>query len=634
MHSLVQAAVVLGCVVAGLRLRPAHALLLLTGVVVLLPAAVHLPNGLTALPTATRLTAVAVGLGLLRRHGPGLLRSTPLHLAAGAYAGVTLVTGVLLAGPELSLGGAVSSWLDLVDPLLVGVVALGCARAAGPRATLFALGVVTVLAVGAGLLEHITGHSLASYIVTTGGLESRAGQTRVRVGSDFALAFGWTVAALTPAMLGLLRRRPSLALIALAGCLAVAYWTFSRSAPFGFALGLGVLVVGLRDRRITVLVLVAGVALGITAASVPKVRARFSAAVDQGALNVRSERAPIVLDAASHHPVTGLGLTGVTHLGVGETDDSFLLTYADTGVLGVVALLVVFGFGLVLVGRGLRGPPSVGRTTAAAAFAGVVVLIAAGGAFDAFAIRGSSALLGLLLGVGMAAAENVSGPPQRALPLRDAPRLRLALVAVAVVGGSAVSALWPAHVAMTWTFATLSPSDLTPSFDPVDKGRRLIATVCSVVTTDPPPGVSVDCADSNTAAGVGSLRLEATHPEQLDAALHTLVGRVRARTLVHDLVATALPPRRSGVPTAVATAPWSAGLAALLLAFLVPTEPLRRLDARTRRWAWSVDRRDLLAGPGGLLGPPGRVGEQLAQGDAEAPEVTDLQRIGGDPLRP
>ena len=634
MHSLVQAVAVLVCVVAGLWLRPSRALLLLAGVVVLVPASLHVPNGFSSLPSATRLTALAVGIGLLRRREAALLRSTPLHLAAAAYAVTTLVAGVLLAGPELPLGGVLSSWLDLMDPLLVGVVALGCARSAGPRASLVALAAIAAAAAAGGLVEHVTGHALASYLVPGGALETRAGQNRVRVGSDFALAFAWTVAALTPALVACLRRRPVLALVALAACLLAAFWSFSRSVPTGFALGLAVLALGLRERRLAALLLVGCVGLGITAVTLPGTQARFSAGVDQGAIDVRVQRTPVVLDAASHHPITGLGLTGVAHLAVGETDDSFLLTYAETGVLGAVALLVLLACGLLLTGRGLRGPPSPGRTTATAALAGILVLVAAGAVFDAFAVRGPATLLGLMLGMGIAASETVAGPALRAQPSRDAPRLRLALVVLAVGGGAAVAALWPGHVAMTATFETLSPSDLSPSFDPVTKGHQLVATVCGAATGSTLPGVKVECADSNTAAGMGTFRIEAASRDQLGQALYSVVILVRTRTAVHDLVATPVGPVRTGAPTAAATAPWSAGLAAVLLVLLLPTEPLRRLDARTRGWTWSVDRRDVGPRPRGLGGPAGRIGQRPGRGGAEAVEPAQLETAAGDALRP
>jgi hypothetical protein len=600
-HNLLQGGLALGCVLAGYRLRPARALLLLCLVVLVLPATVHLPTGVTALLTATRLTALAVAAGLLRRHGTAPFRTTPLHLAAGAYAGLTLVTGVLLAGPALNASVTASAWLDLLDPLLVGAVALACARLAGPRAALVALGSAAAVLVLLGTVEHVTGVSLAGRLFGTGALETRAGQTRVRVGSDFALALAWTVAALAPALVVLLRRRPAVALLSLAGCLAVAYWTFSRTVPLGFAVGLAVLVLGLRDRRVAAGLVAAGLALGLTATAVPSVRARFSSSVDQGAINVRTERAPVVLDAASRHPVAGLGLTGVKALGVPETDESFLLSYAETGVLGLVSLLVVFGGGLVLVGRGLRGPPSPARATAVAALSGALVLVVSGVVFDAFSVRGTAALLGLLLGVGLAAAEDVAGPAPAGSQRRGLPHLRVAAVGLAVVAGMTVSTLWPAHVAVGATFATLTAADESPSFDRVTAGEHLIATACAVATAARRPGLTVSCVDSHTAAGVGALRLEARTQRELALGLVQIAEAVRTRTVVPDFRATPLPPARVGVPTAASTAPVSAGLAVLLLVLLVPLEPLRRLDARTRRWTWTVDRAELDPRPGGVL---------------------------------
>lgn len=614
MQTLLQAAVVLGCIVAGFRLRPAGALALLTGVVVLLPAAVQLPNGVTALPTATRLTALAIAVGLARRRE--LWRTTPMVVPAVCFAFVTLLTGVLLAQPELGTSGPMRSWLDLLDPLLVGAVALACARAAGPRATVAALGGVALLAVGAGVSEHLTGSSLARHLVPAKHLETRAGETRIRVGSDFALAFAWTVAALTPAVVALLRRRLPLALLGLAGCVLAAYWTFSRSVPLGIALGLVLLAVGLRDRRTAALVLVCAVGLG-SVALVPTVRYRFSRSADQGAVDVRFQRAPVVLDAASRDPVTGLGLTGVAHLAIGETDESFLLAYAETGVLGSIALLGLLLCGLVLVGRGLRGPPSPGRTATTVALAGAVVLVVGATVFDAFSVRGTAALLGLLIGVGIAAAESVAGPAPT-VPWNDLPRTRLAAVPLAVLVGIVTASLAPTHVAVTARFTTFSQAELAVPYDPIDEGRQRVATVCAVVTAAQTPHVRVDCADTFTAAGEGTIRVEVPRAKDLPAAFFGLFATVRRQSTLSSVKPILQLPVRSGASTALATAPWSLGLAALLVVLLVPSEPVRRLHARTGRWTWSVDRGDGVPGPPGPFRPAGRVRQQPVERLAES----------------
>lgn len=627
MHTLLQGAVVLGCVLAGLRLRPGPAFALLTGVVVLLPSALQLPNGFTPLPTATRLTALAVAIGLLRQR-PGLWRSTPLTIAAGAYAGITLVTGIVLAPPELPLSAGITAWLALLDPLLVGVVAIACARAAGPRAVLASLGGIALLAVGGGLVEHATGRSLADQLVGTGGLEKRAGSSRIRVGSDFALAFAWTMAALTPAVLGLLRRRTWLTAVGVLGCVLVAYWSFSRSVPLGFAVGLVVLALALRDRRTVALVLACGLALGC-AALVPTVRNRFTAAVDQGALDVRFQRAPLVLDAASARPVTGLGLGGLVDLDVGETDESFLHTYVETGVLGLTALLVLFGCGLVLVGRGLRGPPTLTHTACAVCLAGASVLVVAGTAFDTFAIHGTAALLGLFLGAGAGCADRLCGP---ALRVTGGLRVRAALVGFAVLAGIVVAQTWPQHSALTLRFSTLTVNEQSANYDPVNVGRRRVATVCAVAEGADLPGVSVDCVDTFEASGEGRLRLESRHRDDLGEAVYLLVNRVRTGTLVTDLRAVPELPIRTGRPSAVSTAPWSAGLAALLLVLLVPGEPLRRLHARTRRWTWAVEGDGGLPGDPRPLGPTGGIPEELPEGLPEAREAAEHEPLPAEAL--
>jgi hypothetical protein len=604
---LVQAAVVVGCVVAGWRLRPAGALALLTAVVVLAPSALQLPNGVTPLPTATRLTAIALAINLARRRLPAVWTRTPLTRAVLAYAATTLVTGVLLAPADLRVGPLLHAWVAVLDPLLVGTVALACARAAGPRASVIALGAIGLLAAVLGLVEHATGRSLSDLLATGGPLETRAGQTRVRVGSDFALAYAWTMAALTPAVVVLLRRRLLPAGVGLVICLLAAYWTYTRSVPLGIAIGLGLLVLGLRDRRAMALVVAAGLIAGSTALA-PSIRHRFTTEVDQGAFEVRSQRAPVVLDAASRRPLTGLGLTGVAALDIGETDQTYLLAYAETGVLGAVALLVVLACGLVLVGRGVRGPPSAGRTATTIALAGACVLLAGGLAFDALAVHGTVTLLAVLLAVGIAAAESVSGPAPEVHLLTDLPRLRSAVVLAAIAAGVLASALTPQHAALVFRFATFSPYELSESYDRVDEGRRRIATVCEIMTNARAPEGRVDCTDAFGSAGEGLLRIEAADLPAIERTVKHLGTVVHRRARLDSLSARPLLPVRTGRPTAASTAPWSAGLAALLLVLLVPSEPLRRLHARTRSWTWSVDRREPDPGLLGLGGSPSRVG--------------------------
>jgi hypothetical protein len=512
--------------------------------------------------------------------------------------------------------------------LLVGAVALACARAAGPRAVLGSLGGVALVAIGGGLLEHVTGKSLADQLVGNGRLETRAGSYRVRVGSDFALAYGWTMAALLPAVIALLRRRTALTALGVTGCVLAAYWSFSRSVPLGFAVALAVLVLALRDRRTVSLVVACAVALGC-AALVPTVRDRFTAAVDQGALDVRFQRAPVVLDAASERPVTGLGIGGVAGLQVGETDETFLHTYAETGVLGLTALVVLFGTGLVMAGRGLRGPPTTAHTASAACVAGAAVLVVAGTAFDAFAVHGTAALLGLMVGAGAACSARLSGP---APWVRDLPVLRAALVAAAVIGGVVLAQAWPTHSALTARFATLGPTEQSASYDPVDEGRKRVATVCEVAATAGVPGVTIDCADTFEATGEGTMRLQSRKAEDLGPALYAVLFRVRQRTAVQDIKVIPVLPVRTGPPTLIGTAPWSGGLGALLIVLLVPSEPLRRLHARTRGWTWSVPVDG--GGPGGRgsLGPSLGVPEQLAESPAEPAEPAELEARTPEPL--
>ena len=107
-------------VVAGLRATPARGFALLAAVVVLVPADLVVPNGLTPLPTFVRVTALAVAGGAAAAAPPGLPGDTACTSPPARYAAVAVVTvGVLLAPPWRPRAGRVLRRLSLLDPLLV-----------------------------------------------------------------------------------------------------------------------------------------------------------------------------------------------------------------------------------------------------------------------------------------------------------------------------------------------------------------------------------------------------------------------------------------------------------------------------------------------------------------------------------
>lgn len=624
-------ALLLGPLVAllGLRGRAAGGVALLVLVVVVLPADVVVPNGVSPLPTLPRVALAAVALGLLLRRERGVWALTPVHLVAGLLALTTLVTGVLLAPTGVRVRDAALDWVAVVEPLAVFVVALAALRAADDeRLALRWLARATALAVALAVLERLTGASWGQLVGSTaGGLEQRLGETRVRAGSEFALAFAWTLGALLPAAVVAARRRGVVAEVAaIAGCLLAAYWSFSRSAPAAFLLGLGLLVVLGRDRRVALGASVAAVGLLAVALAVPAVGGRFSADVDTGAIAVRSERLPVVLGAAAERPLQGVGLAGTVPLGVPTTDNAYVRAYVTTGVLGATVLLVALGGGITCAARGLAGRPGPDRTACAVAISGAVVLAVAGLAFDALQVRGTADLLWLLLAVGVASSERSVGRQALLRPWHDVAGVRVALVAGALVLGAALTVLWPSHSAVTARFETLGSARLLGANDPVDEGRRGIRTVCGVAEQYAlrDDGVDLDCRDLNLSAGIGELRAQAADAETAGAALGDLTRIVATRTAVRDLRLTPVGPARSGRPTVVGTAVVWLPLGVLLLALLVPSGPLRRLERRLADpggGPWRVHGEDVGAGLGGEVGAAGGVAQGTGEGRGEAVEV-------------
>ncbi len=606
---------------------------LLATTVVLLPADLDLPDVDLPLVTPTRVVVLLVAAGLLLRHR-GVFGATPVHLAGAAFAVTTLITGVVLAPPGVRTRDAALDWVSLLEPLAVFVVALAALRVADEGdGALRVLRRITVLAVVLALLERSSGISWGQLLGSSAGpLEMRAGETRVRVGSELALAFAWTLAALLPAALAASPRRSLTQAAVLTGCLLAALFSYSRTAPLAFAAGIGLVVLGNRDRRLAIGAATAVAAVGAVFLTVPAVAARFTAEVDLGAIAVRSERLPVLLEAAAQRPLQGLGLSGTNALGIPTTDNSFVLAYVETGVLGAVLLLLAVGCGLVCAGRGLLGPPGPNRASCAAAVAGAGVLVLGGAVFDALQIRGTADLLWLLLAVGVAASERSAGRQELLRPWRDVPAVRGALVAAALVTGLVVAYAWPSHIASTVVFETLPPGRLaSDTTDPVDEGRRLVATTCAVAEQYATRNdVRVDCRDLNGAAGEGELRVQAGELEPVARALVEIEQIVRDRTRVTALRFRLASPPAKGTPSLVRTAPAWLPLSVLLLVLLVPSEPLRRLEHRLAGSSGGprrMDRADVGLSPRGELGPAGGVQQEVDQGAGEGSRGRDTERV-------
>lgn len=414
------------------------AFLVLVAGEVLIPATLVVPNdGVSAL-TVERLILLGVAANLVvrRQRGElpaGLARPGRTHAAWAGWLLVAVVTGGLLATPGVPLDGTWRSLLGIFEQFAFFAVALACARVLDDHTILRTLGGVLVVSAGIGILEHVTrasfGHFLFAGVPSqqatdaAAPLQPHGGGVRVRAGAEFALQFAWISAALLPALLvAPLRRRRTggppgaFALgwrfVAVLAVLAAVYWSYTRSVLAAGVVIAVVLAVGVWDRRAglpALGVLLAGAAVGLGVASV---RAHFALdlSASTGPTGIRLQRLPIVLSVASATPWHGIGLAGLNSVGIPTTDSTWLRVYAETGTLGLAALLVVLGTGLAAAARGLLAPSAAARALPAAAVAGMCCLLVSAFAFDTFTLENSGLLYWLLAAVAIASAERSLGP--------------------------------------------------------------------------------------------------------------------------------------------------------------------------------------------------------------------------------
>lgn len=606
MSALLLAAATLAAMVAVGWLPLPRAFGVTAATFLLVPSSLVLPNPLTPAFTVTRLVLLAFVAGLIRRTRRGEMSSDVwrpglVHLLAGGYLAIALIDGVALAPGTVVFTTAALDWLNALDQmvcLLAGLAVFRHLRRAGEsRFVMQALGAALMASVLIGIGEHVTGGSWSQLLFSAQksqksvdaarDLISRDGERRIRGAAQYAIEYGWVCAMLIPPLLaGILRwgrRRAWLVLPALGLVVLAIFWSFTRTALPAAALGMVVLGIASRDRRF-VAVAVGALAVGVVAVVAdPHLLTMLSPSADQGSIDVRAQRLPVVWQAVSSRPVTGLGYSGLDYYGVTTTDSSWLLQYAELGVLGLGALIALLGTVLGRCVRGLTATDRDARLTCAVAVASLTVAIAGGFAYDSLSVLSTSRLIWLLAAVGLAAAESV---PQRVAGPQVASRWLRVPAALAAAGATAAVATvalaaWPRTTVIRAQFEALPASEESGNYDNVDEGRQLISTACTIVHALPHAGLGIDCRDANTAAGLALLTVTGGNRQKAANFIYNLTPMVRGRGLAEFRFLSVDTPVRVApalLKAAPVVAPIGAAAFILMLPLSIPLGIRRRCE--------------------------------------------------------
>ena len=546
------------------------------------------------------LYAFAVGLVLRSARGelaPNAFRFSRVHVALLIFVAVALFNGVALAGADVPLKASVSQWLRILDQLVLLVAATAAVRSLDRAWVIKLLAVLATATAGIAILEHLTGgswgHWLFSHLPGQSGrpgsfpLDGRGGELRVRGAAQFALEFGWVSAILVPLVVAVAatsRRR--LALLAPAAVVVAIVFSWSRSSVLGLVLGAGaVLVLSRANRRLTGAI-VGGIAVAaVVLLAAPSLRDPFDAAKQTDAITIRTDRLPAILDVAAERPATGLGLGGLATRGFLTTDISYLLVYAQLGMIGLVTFVAAIAIAIATALKGLRGRDGPERALAAAVATGLLLVPVAAGAYDLSSVAQSTAVLWLLAAVAVSLAETApaTATVTGTAPVRWRP-VRLALPVAGAAIGVAVLALMPSHATATYRFTTLSDVKLAKAnSDSRWAGQVLVRSTCVIVDGMRISNAHVECRQRTfdkgpQAPGMGELRVEARSPQDAQAAAALVVRRVRGALPATEF--DQVGPVETGRPAPVRVAPFWLGWAGLLVALLVPAVRLR-----PRAWA-------------------------------------------------
>jgi hypothetical protein len=563
------------------------ALGVLLGAWLLIPGSLWVP-GAPSLLLVDRFILLAFVIGLVVRIRRGevsvdALRPTRVHVALLVYLATSFATGVALAGTGVHLNASLHIWLGSLDQLVLFAVVLATARTIGPARVARTVVAVVVATALIALYEKVSGsgwsswwfHGLPKEQTAPGAisLASRGGSSRAQVAAQFPLEFGWVTAILLPlaTAVGLSSRRLLIRLTP-ALVLAAVVISVSRSPVVASAAAALVLLVGVRfDLRIRLpLLCAAGIAL-LLIVFVPSITAPFSSASHTDSASIRVDRLPAIMQAVAPHPYQGLGLGGLAVQGLPGVDDSYVLLYAEVGILGLLAwlaaLLTALGVGLAA----LRAPPGPTRAIAAGCLAGILLIPIAAASYDFASALQSGWALWTLVAIATAIAE-LSPRTTAHGGRRWANRVLLPIAGF--TAGAAVFALTPVHSASTYRFETQVGYWAAAEPKPDEYiGRVLANTACDVMAaTHLPDGVTVSCRRMDLTQpawqGIGEARIQGGSPDQVRAAERDI--NVRVQAAVPGFQVFPLGGIQSGRPTWAQTAPMWLSAAGLIVAVIAP----------------------------------------------------------------
>lgn len=576
-------------VVAALG-RPALTLGVLLGTIMLLPASMVLPYSPTSAATGMRLIEVGAVVGALRAPRPPVRGVPHVLLPLLLYAVTACVTGIALADARVDAVEATYSWLHVLDQVVVALVALRLCRLLSSAHVVALVTLGATLGAVVGLGEWATGISWSRKVLQAaqpgaGGvaaqvLETRNGALRVRGATEFALAYGWLLAALLPVVVvawQALRGRVGLAvrLVLAAGTpLVIAGVVLSRGrSPLAAALAIVVVLLALlAPRRAPYMVLLALLLVGGVYWLGPDVLHRLSPSTDQGSVDVRVHRLPHVLELAAAHPFHGTGLSGVQRFGPGFVDSSYLQVYVEMGAVAVSLLVLALAAPVLAVARGLwRGLHGSDALLALGSGVGMATLGVGSVFFDGFTTLSTALTFWVLAAAGLVAAERRAGPLGRP-GLRDVlTPARLLLVVLAVGAGFGIRSLAPTHATGSAVYATVDVNTQVTT-DPPGVERALVTTACQAARDGISPGQPWRLTTCEELQIPGWFRLEVTAPDAEQAGEGLAALHDGFRTFPHLL---GLREERgiaivSGIPTPARVAPLALGLLAGAVVLLLP----------------------------------------------------------------